>query len=153
MLFGTSGQIKSPNERRTCQLKKSLKIKKQRKMKISSIILTFLVLISTAFGHYQQWGGSSSHNSRLLHTEDIKWQNVFEPHNQVIIRRTFQYPTQGNDERFLPRIGVVAVTHNAGCGENGWAELAWGGPNERFVGLEIESAPGECIDATIEIWS
>lgn len=119
-------------------------------MKITLITLTIL-FSSAAFAELQQWG-ETSHSSRLIHTEDIKWLNVFEPHHNIVIRRTFQYPPRVPDERFMPRIGAVTVIHH-GCGVKGWAQLAWGGPWERHVGLEFESAPGECIEATIEIWS
>lgn len=116
-------------------------------------LLVFLAIFAlpTIFASSQEWG-ETSHRSRLIRTEEFKWINTFDPDQLVAIRRTFQFPRQISDERNMPPIAAIFVTHH-GCGWGGWAELAWGGPRNRFVGLEFESAPGECIEATIEIWA
>lgn len=120
------------------------------------IIIAAAVLVlcaSNAFGdQVQQWGQFSS-RSRLIHTGNIRWINNWAPEDQVEIRRTFNFPEHVNDERHTPPIGAIVVTHNIGCGGDTYAELQWGGPRKRFVGLEFISAPGQCLDSTIEVYS
>lgn len=117
-------------------------------------VLIFIVicLTSSALGHKLQQWGEKARASRLIHASDFIWMNNYPPSNQVVLQRTFQYPTGIDDEDQVPVIGTIFVTHHS-CGEAGEAEIQWGGPGHRYVGIEFTSVPGECISARVEIWS
>lgn len=97
----------------------------------------------------QQWGNLSP-SSNLFHTEVFIWHNSSP--NNLEMRRTFHFPRFAEDEYFFPKIGGVIVTHEPNC-PNTDAELRFGGPGSRYVGIDFVSAPGQCIYSTIEIFS
>ena len=117
-----------------------------------AVIIT--LLSSSALAHWQQWGQVSP-TSRPLLTHVFTWHNTFnEPNNNLSLRRSFFYPSRfvPNYWEELPRIGAVTVNHH-GCGATAIADLMMGGPKKRFLQLDFVSAPGDCIEATINIWS
>lgn len=48
-------------------------------------------------------------------------------------------------------IGYVRVTHVAD-GQFTAAELRWGGPGQKYVGIELVSPPGRNIQSVIQIY-
>lgn len=113
-------------------------------------VLMFITILTIANGQLVQQWGFVSPGSELIHQEQISWQNPSP--NQHQMQRTFRFPRFVEDEPFLPEIGAIVATHEHRC-PNTNAQLSWGGPFNRYVGLELESAPGECIETSIEIYS
>lgn len=119
------------------------------KFTCSCLVVLFLFVAAIECQNVQQWGQLSP-GSDLFHKENIIWHNASPDGQQM--RRPFHFPRFVEDERFFPKIGAVIVTHQRGC-PNTNAELSFGGPWHRYVGLEFESAPSECIYSIVEIYS
>lgn len=121
----------------------------------------------------QEWGATNP-NSFLLYQQRLRVVQT-NPGGTAILRRTIQYPawvrnlftllvqkwdekviyiipfnlTKADDES-VP-IGYIRVTHVAdGIFSN--AQLGWGGPGNKFVGIEFVSPPGRNIHAVIQIF-
>lgn len=120
-------------------------------MRRIGLFTVFFVVFATlaTCTNVQQWGYTSP-GSQLIHKENIEWMNP--SHSGHRMRRTFRFPSFVDDERFFPPIDAVFVTHQHLC-PNTNAELGWGGPGINHVGIELESAAGECIYSTVEIYS
>lgn len=114
-------------------------------------IAIFIGMLASSDGFTQEWGVLRC-SSRLLHREEIRWFNSNGPNNPIKLIRTFNYPATVMDERHAYPIGFITVKHT-GCGINAETKLRWGGPRSRYVGLKFVSAPGECINSVVEIYS
>lgn len=116
------------------------------------LIAVSLVIMAAAWfasAQEQTWGFIRQ-SSQLVHEEDVIWKNPST--NGQILRRTFRFPELVDDERFFSPIDAVIVSHHSIC-PNTIAELSWGGPGENHVGIELESAAGECIRSTVQVFS
>lgn len=90
--------------------------------------------------------GQISPNAFPIHSESIRWISS-TPDRQIT--RTFRFPFNAADETRSPIIGGIAIYHNS---RNGRAELRWGGPGHRFVGVDIISGRGESLNVWIEVY-
>lgn len=95
----------------------------------------------------QQIFGELSANSVVIHAENIRWISS-TPDREV--RRYFRFPFSSQDERRSPIIGAVVVHHNS---RNGRAELRWGGPGQRYVGVEVISGRGENLNTWVQVYT
>lgn len=96
---------------------------------------------------YQVYG-QLSHGSFLLHEEDINWINS----GPIRLTRQFRFPFNAVDERRTPKIGAVIIVHDRSARDTR-ATLNWGGPRQRFVGVEFKSAVGVNIRSRVQVWS
>lgn len=82
----------------------------------------------------------------IAYSENVRW---ISSTPDIRISRWVRFPRFEADESTNTIVAGVVVSHSF---LNTTSSLAWGGPGQKYVGVEIESGVGEDIDSFVEIF-